>query len=498
MHTSSSTGYVILSEAISSLRPGRKVGTYRMSSSSKQCYLCTRTDHLAARHFQTLATCSRRYSHVAPRLNLGGHGSLRRIRDPEIQPNKSSSYSSTSQFLNDASRSESNGLGAGGTRSGQDARSSKSLDTSTTPEISLGHHVRKFMRHVAHPVAIVTSTLTERNIDVGATVSSFNTVSLEPQSVLSVHLRLPSSTFDAIQASSVFNLHVIREGSQGAALATAFTKGNDGAGFHLLEKGKEYLPGLVDEQGGTSAPLLSPRRSHGEDGSLLGILRCEYLSESTVRMGDVAVVFGKIMEVSNYDGASTPKPGNRALIYLDGTYSQPTKPEESTETQRNNLRDAVAAFRVVQDGLQCAIQEVQLDSAAGNNPQSVVVVKEQLRRFKHSLNSAQIFNDEMVKPFLQESATPAPTMSTDVTRKSIGTSSIVGNVSKCDQSRRQGLVSSKRFFSTRAFRIPNARVLSAATDVRKTKPPGAAITADGLSRELWTLKDSVQIKSLLR
>lgn len=282
----------------------------------------------------------------------------------------------------------------------QGARSDQESSVSTLePEPPLGQRVRKLMRHVAHPVAIVTSISPVQTIDVGATISSFNTVSLEPDTVVSIHLRLPSSTFEAISDSQIFNLHIMREGPESASLAALFTKGNGEAGFRLLERDTQYIAGQL---GGVQAkaPFLQSLRDKPSDAIILSMLECEYMSSLTVKVGDVAVVFGKVKSIHPYGDLSIPTPGNRSLVYVDGTYSRVTKHHESFDAQIDQLKDITSTFFVIQEGIARVIKDVTSELSQDLQNPALQPVNDKLRRLKHSLKSSEIFYEEMIQPFL--------------------------------------------------------------------------------------------------
>lgn len=96
--------------------------------------------------------------------------------------------------------------------------------------LSLSDNVRLLMRHVPHPVAIITATdlnalETDRGFR-GMTVSSFNTVTLTPEPVVSFNVRRPSETLNALVSSGRFLVHLLAPTRAAAALAREFSKGN--------------------------------------------------------------------------------------------------------------------------------------------------------------------------------------------------------------------------------------------------------------------------------
>ncbi len=72
----------------------------------------------------------------------------------------------------------------------------------------IGERMRDYMRRVPQSVAIITATdiNDSQHAQRGATVSSFTTVTLEPEVVVSLNLKLPSTTYDAILSSYRFDI----------------------------------------------------------------------------------------------------------------------------------------------------------------------------------------------------------------------------------------------------------------------------------------------------
>lgn len=128
--------------------------------------------------------------------------------------------------------------------------------------------LRAEMRCQTHPVMVITaraacndeefikSDLTSiSSWDRGMAVSSLTTVSMgsgtgveRRQPVLSFNIKVPSSTWDAIQARRKFTVHVLQGSILGAFIAQAFTKGNaqqafmdcHSAGVRLLNRNSIY------------------------------------------------------------------------------------------------------------------------------------------------------------------------------------------------------------------------------------------------------------------
>ncbi|RMZ91866.1 hypothetical protein DV736_g886, partial [Chaetothyriales sp. CBS 134916] len=238
------------------------------------------------------------------------------------------------------------------------------------------------MRSVPHPVAIITSTSTYTtptsdsnssasagtSLDLfrGATVSSFNTVTLIPSPIVSFNITRHSSTFRAIQLSGMFNVHLLtgdvrREQHHGInershrshpeLIASKFSMGNKGRPFHqetgeverwtdLSASTGRSLPisttvpaapggiGRVASPGNLGVARLPPviRGQTDEGADLVPFhLLCEHMTEKTVWIGDHVVVFGRVMSVvDNLKNDNELYDGDRkaTLVYVHGTYAR--------------------------------------------------------------------------------------------------------------------------------------------------------------------------------
>jgi flavin reductase (DIM6/NTAB) family NADH-FMN oxidoreductase RutF len=152
------------------------------------------------------------------------------------------------------------------------------------------------MRMVPYPVAIVTSTdLSNANASFkGATVSSFNTVTMRPDPIVSLNLKKPSSTFNAIQSSNQFIVHLLMDNVEAGELAQAFTKGDSQSPFaqHPPDVQTNRV-GMADAKEGADKrpPVFS------ETKAVSFALLCRYLSNKTVEIGDHIVMFGTVLRV---------------------------------------------------------------------------------------------------------------------------------------------------------------------------------------------------------
>jgi flavin reductase (DIM6/NTAB) family NADH-FMN oxidoreductase RutF len=206
--------------------------------------------------------------------------------------------------------------------------------------------VRKAMRSVPQPVSIITSTdiSTGRPVFRGATISSFNTVTIEPTTIVSLNIKRPSSTFDAIESSGYFLVHLLKADKTTSELANAFTKGNSADHFRKLKKvSQARLPQAFGQAATVSAgpPLI-------EGYSSPGCLLCRYLPQKTVRLGDHVVVFGIVDRVTK-ELNKLEDSGITCLAYANGQYGCVSHLELSSEPTISSaaFRDFVSKIRLM-------------------------------------------------------------------------------------------------------------------------------------------------------
>ena len=186
-------------------------------------------------------------------------------------------------------------------------------------------HVRNLMRRVPHPVAVITSNMapyTSPDSYRGMTVSSFNTVTLEPSTIVSFNVKRPSSTYDAMKASGRFGVHVLEGSSHGAAIAERFSLGNGKDAFLEAEQlqGKPealFLAGSNSTPGGRHRPVIISDH-------VMFALNCELLPES-VEIGDHVVVLGRVVNHSHVPDRRVDRVRTLGLVYVNRCYRKPGK-----------------------------------------------------------------------------------------------------------------------------------------------------------------------------
>jgi len=208
------------------------------------------------------------------------------------------------------------------------------LDNINDHSEDLADSVKRLMRHVPHPVAVITAT----DISVspeggpngwrGATVSSFNTVTLSPTPVVSFNIRKISSTFNAMRSSGLFNVHLLSEAAESTDIASKFASGNASSPFHDEEGEIESFADLTDPVRSARSSRLPPiLQSRDEKGQLMVPFRlhCRFMGDKIVDIGDHVVLFGEVVQIFHDDSAfhdhpaTLPKP---CLVYVNGRYSR--------------------------------------------------------------------------------------------------------------------------------------------------------------------------------
>lgn len=202
----------------------------------------------------------------------------------------------------------------------------------------------------------------------GATISSFTTVTLHPEPIISFNLKLPSRTWDAILDCRHFNLHLLHASQDGASLAHLFTQPHSNASEFLrrltrLHKGTPIPSGEAEGAAQNLSPRLTggrttvyfteartyPRpRLRGE--AILARLAVELLRDKCVQVGDHVIVVARVVDLMwNIDISTEDAEG---LAYAKRGYrgvSAEIKPghmEEDGATERGGSATSATAAAV--------------------------------------------------------------------------------------------------------------------------------------------------------
>jgi len=196
----------------------------------------------------------------------------------------------------------------------------ETLTDTSCSSAALREVLKECMRRVPQPVAIVTSAETygDSKDFRGATISSFNTVSLDPEPIVSFNIGRQSSTFDAIKASERFWVHFLCLEQSAADLAQRFTQGNRRNLFRDLD-----MEGM--QLGASDCTVRCPKIRGLQGGKELGeqiamVLECVYLKDKTVTVGDHVVLFGTVTGITSGECKAETVQNEPCLVYVNGTY----------------------------------------------------------------------------------------------------------------------------------------------------------------------------------
>jgi flavin reductase (DIM6/NTAB) family NADH-FMN oxidoreductase RutF len=176
-----------------------------------------------------------------------------------------------------------------------------------------GDYLRSALRGLTQPVALVTSIMPANSVKEktssgprGVTVSSFCTVTLQPEPIISFNLRVPSRTWEAIKTSKALQVSLLTASPEGAAVAHAFT----------LPYERPYEPFERLESLGAFVSPSSRRRGQPHivwDKAIYARVNASLLWKQCIRVGDHMIVFARVTHVRLEDSSTHANAG--ALAY---------------------------------------------------------------------------------------------------------------------------------------------------------------------------------------
>jgi flavin reductase (DIM6/NTAB) family NADH-FMN oxidoreductase RutF len=204
------------------------------------------------------------------------------------------------------------------------------------PITEISAKVRQEMRRLPHSVVVITTAKHKGEDEQhpshrGMTVSSFTTVTLSPNPVISFNIKRPSRTYEAILESKYFHIHLLTATTNGAALANHFVKPikSNRSKFHLedLEAIDIYVEdtnlGHPNQPGGPELPKLPMLVGPGVMTVLFCKLRANNFDNSVegkgvVHVGDHTIVVAEVLRVEEFaEGRDKLRKG---LYYSHGAY----------------------------------------------------------------------------------------------------------------------------------------------------------------------------------
>ena len=202
------------------------------------------------------------------------------------------------------------------------------------------------MRLVPQPAMIVTANDINDNQSPwrGATVSSFTTVTFKPDVIVSLNLKLPSATFDGIRASNCFHVNALRPNDIAAETADQFAK------RHAISQSREtgnnasVMPNQTPKQFHQADPRLL-HQGHGVEHPVAFSIKCLYMPEKSVQLGDHIVIFGIVKDIPKKSYNHFMEEGKPCLAYVDGCYGRvkplSNQPQEQSEEPSLRKHDSV-------------------------------------------------------------------------------------------------------------------------------------------------------------
>jgi flavin reductase (DIM6/NTAB) family NADH-FMN oxidoreductase RutF len=182
----------------------------------------------------------------------------------------------------------------------------------------------------------------------GMTLSSFGSVTLSPEPIITFNIRCPSSTLQSIAYCTRFLIHILDASAEGARIADVFTKGNGreeiSAPLAPFERG--VRSGIFDleaeivtaEMGNEKKQVALPRLSGKGIGK---VLRCELINaletgqprnldsygafmprKGLIGIGDHVLVLARVVEILDRPKSDVEEETKYGLSYVDGTYRQ--------------------------------------------------------------------------------------------------------------------------------------------------------------------------------
>ncbi|RAL59773.1 hypothetical protein DID88_000402 [Monilinia fructigena] len=222
----------------------------------------------------------------------------------------------------------------------------------------LSNEVRKVMRHVPHAVVVLTTPYLYSDNPIhdparkplqaaGMTLSSFTTLTLSPDPIITFNIKRPSRTLDALKATQHpdtialvpsekerrFHIHILQCNPEGAKIANHFSRGGPISSDDLA------LLSTRPEKFTKSGKLAQGIRR---------VFECEILQDGKggfIDVGDHTLVFGKVRKIHEKNESKRMKETEwKGLCYMQGKYHTPivmTTPDKNkaASSQENEVGD---------------------------------------------------------------------------------------------------------------------------------------------------------------
>lgn len=191
------------------------------------------------------------------------------------------------------------------------------------------------MRSLPAPIVVLTTTLpstvspqSQKPQYRGMTLSSFTTLTLTPEPIITFNIRStptePSRTLAALEENKNFLVHLLEDTPEGARIAQGFTRGNEGNVFGTTKAN-------VEEETAEDGLVLPRLLGSG----IRRVLRCKVLEENNladrteilqnssglIRVGDHVLVIARVLDILGSKPDSNVDVGEGfGLSYADGKY----------------------------------------------------------------------------------------------------------------------------------------------------------------------------------
>ena len=195
----------------------------------------------------------------------------------------------------------------------------------TKDDDDLSERVRRLMRPVPHALTVITSFQPGENPEDepeprGLLVSSFNTVTLFPRPYVSFNIKLPSSTWDAIEASG----HFTASGIDHPATASAFTIGQ------ASNEGKATSGGWTRDWVSKDGKLRDHRVAYWW-------MQCRWTTKQSLLVEDHLIAVGEVLQAGAYWNGMA-RILESPLLYANGGYCRLERPGRAI-TQKEPVKE---------------------------------------------------------------------------------------------------------------------------------------------------------------
>ncbi|MCJ1478428.1 hypothetical protein MMC13_007108 [Lambiella insularis] len=162
------------------------------------------------------------------------------------------------------------------------------------PTKSLTDQVREAMRKVPHPLTVITANSSDGGLT-GLLVSSFNTITIHPEPMVSFNIKLPSSTYEEIARTGSFTATFI----DSVQTAESFLKRKIGSSNPSIE------------------PMIGSQMQTGLLRGRIFSFECEWMQEKSPQVGDHVIMVGRVTDCAIPPTSESPR---WPLMYRDGKY----------------------------------------------------------------------------------------------------------------------------------------------------------------------------------